>query len=89
MDETPIPKCSRTRWCPAMMESLQHANAHAKGLSPALFWLETPKPHTAIIGVIYKTKANDAGKMLNVCPWCAADLRWWPRSIDPLKKEQG
>lgn len=71
-----IPECSKDGWCNAMAERLEpEANAHRKGLT-VVFVCNMRTGIGRVVGVAFKSKANDPGMMLNVCPWCQQPILW-------------
>lgn len=72
MDEL-RPKCTRKAWCTRLEVSLNPGNARGKGLS-SVEVTDFKKSTATVIGVCYKTSVNDAGVMINFCPWCGSKI---------------
>lgn len=60
--------------CPVMSSRLAPlANARKAGLVQIVVTnIRTGKER--VVGICYKTKANDPGVFLNCCPWCLANI---------------
>lgn len=75
-DQIPVAKCILgQQWCNAMDISLGDtlANAKKRGLTTIVAYnMENGKGR--LVGVAYRTRASDAGIMLNVCPWCGEPI---------------
>jgi hypothetical protein len=74
-------------FCSPMERALNaEANARQKGLCIVVVTdLQTAK--SRVIGVAYKTAANDSGVMLNTCPWCKEPILWdeeWEASLKEI-----
>jgi len=90
-----IEKCKQVTktyavYCTAMKQALSAQNPHGKGLSEFVVWeeLDTPKPSTKLIGLLYRETSKAPGIMLNLCPWCGESLKWWPDQDKKDKKEK-
>jgi len=78
-------KCSKLGWCEAMGQALRRTapNSEAKGLSIVYGWPAKATTGSATrLGVVYRERARAPGMMLNVCPWCAAEIHWWPQACE-------
>lgn len=68
--------------CDGMKENLpSQMNTEGKGFSVQFGWLEgaAPEAKACIMGIIYRKEARVDGCLLNFCPWCGADIHWWPQ----------
>jgi len=70
--------CSQTTLCKAM-EMKCADNEHGKGLS-VLHTMNLGTGEERMLGVVYKTSANDKGLLLNVCPWCRREPGYFERA---------
>ena len=61
-------------YCSLLSERLHEPNARKAGLS-VLRVTSTRTGKSRNIGVCFRTKASDRGMMLNLCPWCGADIK--------------
>ena len=61
----------RRKWCPGMAGVIQHESSR-KGIV-ALMTFNLTAGYTGEL-IVYKKSATDRGLILNLCPWCGANL---------------
>jgi hypothetical protein len=80
-------RCTVERWCPAMLEALNPGTGDGKGLTRNVGWLGAdPKdapPRN--LGVTYRKHVRTQGFVVNACPWCRSDIRFWMTEEERLR----
>jgi hypothetical protein len=67
-------RCTLDAYCQPLEDRLEpDANARRKGFV-VMVLMNMTTGDTRKVGVAYKTSAKDPGLMLNVCPFCGAEI---------------
>ena len=68
-----VAKCSEKQWCSTMSERISDKRHGFENVN--LLNLKTGIMRN--IGLRYRLSGKDRGLMLNFCPWCGADIRYF------------
>ncbi len=73
-DDRSMRRCTLDAYCQPLEDRLEpDANARRKGFV-VMVLMNMTTGDTRKVGVAYKTSAKDPGLMLNVCPFCGAEI---------------
>jgi hypothetical protein len=76
-------------YCEPMSSAIAAQTDNGKGLAECAGFVEGVEG-AALLGVVYRPRANTAGFLLNACPWCGESLQWWPKAATkPVEAEVG